>query len=695
MVFLCRIFFFRFQNDVDVHHFRASPLENFSRKHGSKATHDPRKCRLGFRGGCLEKACRNRTLLKDRVLSRAFSEELESLMHAGGGRRVFFDPRGHLIHLWNKIFLSACLLSLFVDPLFLYLTGTRRDMCIQFEGSLALTLSMIRSLLDLFYAAHILFRFRTAFIAPSSRVFGRGELVIQPYKIARRYLGRTFWFDLVTALPLPQFVIWIVIPRLNESPTANRKNILRFSIIFQYLPRLFQIFPLSRQIVMATGVMTETAWAGAAYNLILYMLASHVLGALWYLFSVQRLESCWNEACRLESPACQTMFFDCKTVSGNRTIWYELANITSVCTTGSGFYPFGIYAEALNAKLTSSSFTQKYFYCFWWGLKNLSCLGQNLATSLFIGEIAFAIVIGVLGLVLFGLLIGNMQSYLQATMVRLEEWRSKRTDMERWMHHRQIPQHLKQCVRRYHQYKWVATRGVDEEALLRDLPMDIRRDIKRHLCLDLVRRVPLFDEMDERMLEAICERLRPALYTRGTRLVRELDPVDSMLFIIRGYLDSYTTQGGRPGFFNSCRIGAGEFCGEELLTWALDPRPAAASRLPLSTRTVRAVSEVEAFALVADDLRFVASRFRRMHSARMRHRFRFYSHQWRTWAACFIQAAWRRHKRRRRGSVELRVSEGGDVWGGGSLRRTRRHSIDGKVAIKKPMEPDFTAEEED
>ncbi|CAN6232523.1 unnamed protein product [Urochloa humidicola] len=684
----------RFQNDTEVQYFRTSPLENLSsRKHGKGHHHDPRRCRLGFRGGCLDKACRNPTF-KDRVLSHAFSEELESLVHAGS-RRFFFDPRGHLIHLWNKIFLSACLLSLFVDPLFLYLTGTHRNACIEFKYPLALTLSMIRSLLDLFYAAHILFRFRTAFIAPSSRVFGRGELVIQPYKIARRYLGRTFWFDLITALPLPQFVIWIVIPRLNEPPTASRKNILRLSIIFQYLPRLFQIFPLSRQIVMATGVMTETAWAGAAYNLILYMLASHVLGALWYLFSVQRQESCWREACGLESPACQDVFFDCKAaVGGNRTVWYELSNITRLCTTASGFYPFGIYAEALDAQLTSSSFTQKYFYCFWWGLKNLSCLGQNLSTSLFIGEIAFAIVIGVLGLVLFGLLIGNMQSYLQATTVRLEEWRSKRTDMERWMHHRQIPQHLKQCVRRYHQYKWVATRGVDEEALLSDLPMDIRRDIKRHLCLDLVRRVPLFDEMDERMLEAICERLRPALYTRGTRLVRELDPVGSMLFIIRGYLDSYTTQGGRSGFFNSCRIGAGEFCGEELLTWALDPR-AAASSLPLSTRTVRAVSEVEAFALVADDLRFVASQFRRLHSARIRHRFRFYSHQWRTWAACFIQAAWRRHKRRR-ASVELRVREGGDVrGGGGSLRRARRHSIDGKALIKKPVEPDFTVEEED
>lgn len=71
----------------------------------------------------------------------------------------------------------------------------------------------------------------------------------------------------------------------------------------------------------------------------------------------------------------------------------------------------------------------------------------------------------------------------------MEEWRIKRTDTEQWMHHRQLPHELKQSVRKYDQYKWVATRGVDEEAVLKGLPMELRRDIKRHLCLDLVRRV--------------------------------------------------------------------------------------------------------------------------------------------------------------------------------------------------------------
>lgn len=216
------------------------------------------------------------------------------------------------------------------------------------------------------------------------------------------------------------------------------------------------------------------------------------------------------------------------------------------------------------------------------------------------------------------------------------------------------------------------------------------------------------------MLDAICERLKPALCTEGTYLVREGDPVNEMMFIIRGHLDSYTTNGGRAGFFNSCPIGPGDFCGEELLTWALDPRPSVI--LPSSTRTVKAVSEVEAFALIAEDLKFVASQFRRLHSKQLRHKFKFYSHQWRTWAACFIQAAWRRHKKRKE-AAELRdrentlaasesetpVSSSGSgfvVYGTRVAKSNKKKGLNissgtpsGVVSsLQKPAEPDFSCQ---
>lgn len=73
--------------------------------------------------------------------------------------------------------------------------------------------------------------------------------------------------------------------------------------------------------------------------------------------------------------------------------------------------------------------------------------------------------------------------------------RVKRRDAEQWMSHRLLPESLRDRIRRYEQYKWQETRGVDEENLLRNLPKDLRRDIKRHLCLALLMRVSFLDKI--------------------------------------------------------------------------------------------------------------------------------------------------------------------------------------------------------
>ncbi|KAE9585762.1 putative Ion transport domain-containing protein [Lupinus albus] len=306
-------------------------------------------------------------LLKARVLSRVFSEDYERV-----NRRLILDPRGQIINKWNKIFLVACLASLFLDPLFFYLPVVQDQVCIDIGISLEVTLTIIRSVVDLFYIIQIFIKFRTAYVAPSSRVFGRGELVIKSYKIAIRYLKMGFWLDFIAALPIPQVLIWIVIPTLRGSTMRNTKNVLRFFIIFQYLPRLFLIFPLSAQIVNATGVVTKTAWAGAAYNLMLYLLASHILGACWYLLSIERQEACWRRVCLMEKFSCEYGFFDCHRVKdGHRVSWFKTSNITSLCSPDVDFYQFGIYADAVTSQVTSSAFLNKYFYCLWWGLRNL------------------------------------------------------------------------------------------------------------------------------------------------------------------------------------------------------------------------------------------------------------------------------------------------------------------------------------
>lgn len=169
-------------------------------------------------------------------------------------------------------------------------------------------------------------------------------------------------------------------------------------------------------------------------SLISQVYSFQVLGACWYLLAVERQEACWRHACNIEKPICQYRFFECRRLEDpQRNSWFEWSNITTICKPGTRFYEFGIYGDAVTSTVTSSNFISKYFYCLWWGLKNLrwgsntitiefnhhldinlplfffSSLGQNLATSTYVGEIIFAVVMATLGLVLFALLIGNMQ----------------------------------------------------------------------------------------------------------------------------------------------------------------------------------------------------------------------------------------------------------------------------------------------
>ncbi|GER43340.1 cyclic nucleotide gated channel 5 [Striga asiatica] len=264
-----------------------------------------------------------------------------------------------------------------------------------------------------------------------------------------------------------------------------------------------------------------------------------IVGALWYLLSVERNDTCWQRACK-HSGNCSTDFLYCgnQRTNGYET-WSNISDsvLTSACPVDDEDNPpfdFGIFRQALASQVVSSNkFLSKYCYC-------LCTLGQGLQTSTYPGESIFSIALAIFGLILFALLIGNMQTYLQSLTIRLEEMRVKRRDSEQWMHHRLLPP-------------------------------------------DLRERVPLFEKMDERLLDAICERLKPWLYTESSYIVREGDPVDEMIFLIRGRLESVTTDGGRSGFFNRSLLKEGDFCGEELLTWALDPKSAA--NLPSSTRT--------------------------------------------------------------------------------------------------------------
>ncbi|GLT59243.1 hypothetical protein SLA2020_320730 [Shorea laevis] len=72
--------------------------------------------------------------------------------------------------------------------------------------------------------------------------------------------------------------------------------------------------------------------------------------------------------------------------------------------------------------------------------------------------------------------------------------------------------------------------------------------------------------------------------------------VDKMLFIVQGKLQIFSTSHNDM----KVHLKGGDFCGEELVQWVQDPK---ALHLPVSGRTIRALTKVEAFALQSSDLK--------------------------------------------------------------------------------------------
>lgn len=122
-----------------------------------------------------------------------------------GSRRKILDPQGPFLQKWNKIFVLSCLIAISLDPLFFYIPIINDGKkCLDLDNKLEVAASILRSFTDIFYLTHIIFQFRTGFIAPYSRVFGRGVLVEDSWEIAKRYLASYFIIDVLAVLPLPQ-----------------------------------------------------------------------------------------------------------------------------------------------------------------------------------------------------------------------------------------------------------------------------------------------------------------------------------------------------------------------------------------------------------------------------------------------------------------------------------------------------------
>ncbi|KAG8388507.1 hypothetical protein BUALT_Bualt02G0132800 [Buddleja alternifolia] len=569
------------------------------------------------------------------------------------------SPHKKVVQLWNRFFVISCLFAAFLDPLFFFLLYVHQNnKCIVISKPMMITILILRSTTDFIYLMHILLQFRLAYENPESRDVDAEDLIYDPRKIARKYFLGYFGFDFLIVLPLPQIIILLVLPRsLGIYRSSYAYTLLRVAILVQYVPRLCRFLPMLVG-SSPTGFIFKSAWANFVINLLTFVLASHVVGSLWYLFGLQRVNRCFRNACNdsnINVSRCSNLI-DCG--HGNENDYRRFENdstwdlwktneYATACFWKDGNFNFGIYEDAVNLT-TRSSVVTRYVYSWFWGLQQISTLAGNQAPSYFEWEVLFTMAIIGIGLLLFALLIGNMQNFLQSLGRRKFEMLLRQHDVERWMRRHCLPDELRRQVRDAERFNWAATRGVNEGMLMENLPEDLQREIRRHL-FKFVRKVKKFQQLDEPIIDAICERLSTKTYIKGSKVLSMGGPIDKMVFIIKGKMESVGED------LSAIPLSKGDVCGEELLTWCLEHFSVNKDErkirivVPklLSNRQVRCSSNVEAFVLQAADLEEVANLFARfLRSPRVQEATRNESqYNRRGLAARRFQVAWRYGKK--------------------------------------------------
>lgn len=315
--------------------------------------------------------------------------------------------------------------------------------------------------------------------------------------------------------------------------------------------------------------------------------------------------ACWKQYnCGIgNEKKCQigTLFCD-NPASRNFTSLKFSCQPSDLPNTNTTHFDYGIFLDLIQSKLLGKPNVhwppQKLIYCFWWGLQNLSSLGQNLKTSTGVYENYFAILIFISGMVIYTVsLSGNLEllGKLAQEKKMKQKMDMKDNEIGSWLSKNDLhDESMKKEIMEYVKEELEQNRDVHMENILSILPAasEHETNISSRLRLACLKKVS--ELQNDPNLGNICGLLRLVMYPEASYIIREGEPHDMILFIVQGLVRVHTTdEGGRIDSSSDSFLETGDIYGQELIN---------TSDLPITNRIVKSVTRVGAFALLAKDL---------------------------------------------------------------------------------------------
>ena len=272
-----------------------------------------------------------------------------------------------------------------------------------------------------------------------------------------------------------------------------------------------------------------------------------------------------------------------KLILGMMLILHWLACMWFACGYWRGF---GSTVWLPQADLVDAGLSTQYVYAFWWATNIVTQVGGDPGLPSNDAERLMDLCIAFLSVFVVAVVIGNVNELVSELNAQESALREKLQTLNHFMLTRRLPTDLQQRIRSYYLTIWVRRGGVDDAAIMEELPNTLRTEISLVMNQDILGKVPIFASSSTGFIHSLVQHLKLQTYGPKELIVREGDIGSEMYFVSRGQVNVIV------GERVVGTIGSGGFFGEI----------AVLQDMAVRTASIEAVNYCDLFVLTHEDM---------------------------------------------------------------------------------------------
>lgn len=208
-----------------------------------------------------------------------------------------------------------------------------------------------------------------------------------------------------------------------------------------------------------------------------------------------------------------------------------------------------IYPLALNGDITSY-----YIKSFYWALTTLTTIGYGDITPIDnIGRI-FTCFIMIIGVGMYGVIIGNISRVLVSADRHKEQAKEKISDLVMFMKHYKIPDSLQLAAINHYNHLYSKRLSDDDEKIIADLPHALQQEMQVYMKIKLISNIPVFLNCSHDCLKDVSTHLEQIYSSPGDSIIKIGDHGEEMFIIAHGNVDVILESGERVATLHDGQI---------------------------------------------------------------------------------------------------------------------------------------------